>query len=206
MKNSIPAFLFIVFCIVSCNNKQEAESIVLNDGVATKRQTDTIPIASIIKELPATFAIGRTATKAEIAAWDLDVRADGKGLPSGSGNAADGKTIFIQKCATCHGKEGEGGSAARLVGVLGDTIKSKTIGNYWPWSTTIFDYIRRTMPFNLPGSLDDDEVYSLTAYLLYRSKIIDSSKIINAKSLPKVVMPAQQYYVNDDRQGGPEIR
>ncbi|MBV4355923.1 c-type cytochrome [Pinibacter aurantiacus] len=192
--------------IASCKGRQEDEMIVYNKNSAALSKIDSATETKIITEMPATFGIGRKATNAEIKAWDIDVRPDGKGLPYGSGNATEGKVIFTQKCAACHGKEGEGGAYARLVGAMGDTVKAKTIGNYWPWSTTLFDYIRRTMPYNMPGSLKDDEVYSLTAYLLYRNKIIDSTKNMDAKSLPKVVMPARQYYVDDDRRGGPEIR
>jgi len=89
---------------------------------------------------------------------------------------------------------------------MGDTTKTKTIGNYWPYSTTLFDYIRRAMPYNAPGSLKDNEVYSLSAYLLYINKIIDSTTIMNRSTLPEVKMPAQPYFVNDDRRGGPEVR
>ena len=89
---------------------------------------------------------------------------------------------------------------------MGDTAKAKTIGNYWPYSTTVFDYIKRTMPYNAPGTLTDDEVYSVTAYLLSANKIIDSTTQLNAGNLYKVIMPARQYFVNDDRHGGNEIR
>ncbi|MDI3320646.1 c-type cytochrome [Pinibacter soli] len=198
--------LLTVVFIVSCKDKQEDEMIVYNKHAAKRQHADSVINVKIITEMPPTFDIGRKATSAEINEWDIDVRADGKGLPEGSGNATEGKAIFTQKCAACHGKDGEGGAYARLVAAMGDTVKTKTIGNYWPWSTTLFDYIRRTMPYNMPGSLKDNEVYSLTAYLLYRNKIIDSSKIIDARSLPGVVMPARKYYVNDDRRGGPEVR
>lgn len=89
---------------------------------------------------------------------------------------------------------------------MGDTTRAKAIGNYWPYATTLFDYTRRAMPYNAPGSLSAGEVYSLTAFLLYANKIIDSEKVINAASLPQVVMPAKKFFVTDDRRGGPEIR
>jgi cytochrome c len=90
--------------------------------------------------------------------------------------------------------------------VFGDTVKAKTIGNYWPYATTVFDYIRRAMPYNAPGSLTNEEVYSLTAFLLWRNGIIDSTKEINAHNLAAVVMPAKALYINDDRRGGDEVR
>lgn len=155
---------------------------------------------------PAHFGFGRSATSREIAALDISIRPDGKGLPPGSGTVREGKAIYQLKCAACHGKTGVEGPQARLVGPMGDTTKAKTIGNYWPYATTLFDYTRRAMPYNAPGSLSAGEVYSLTAFMLCANKIIDSNKIINAKSLPQVVMPALKLYVPDDRKGGPEIR
>jgi cytochrome c len=89
---------------------------------------------------------------------------------------------------------------------MGDTTKAKTIGNYWPYATTLFDYVRRAMPYNAPGSLTANEVYDLTAFLLYANKIIDSAKLVDARSLPAIVMPARQFFVTDDRKGGPEVR
>ena len=158
------------------------------------------------KDWPDSFKIGRVATDKEISAWDIDVRPDGKGLPAGSGRIADGRNIYAAKCASCHGITGKEGPQIRLVAPMGDTSKSKAIGNYWPYASTLFDYIRRTMPYTMPGSLNDNEVYGLTAFLLYSNKIIDSTTEMNAQNLPKVVMPAQKYFVTDDRKGGPEVR
>jgi mono/diheme cytochrome c family protein len=155
---------------------------------------------------PASFGFGRVATPEEIAAMDISIRPDGKGLPAGSGNTRSGRAIYLAKCAACHGRTGVEGSAARLVGPMGDTGTAKTIGNYWPYATTLFDYTRRAMPYNAPGSLSADEVYSLTAFLLCANRIIDSNMIMTAKNLPGVVMPARQFFVPDDRKGGPEIR
>lgn len=96
--------------------------------------------------------------------------------------------------------------APALVSDTSAGSKPKTIGNYWPYATTMFDYVRRTMPYNLPGSLSDNEVYSLTAYLLSANQIIKPSQVINAQTLPVVVMPAQKLYIRDDRKGGPEVK
>ncbi|AEI46747.1 c-type cytochrome [Runella slithyformis] len=160
-------------------------------------------------QLPASFGFGRPATKAEIDRWDIDVRPDGKGLPAGAGVAAKGKIIFDAKCVACHGAGGIGGPNGSLVTTTdGEKSKrtEKTIGNYWPYATTVFDYIRRAMPFNQPGSLTNEEVYHLTAYLLSANKLIDEKTMIDAKSLPKVIMPAQKLFVPDDRKGGPEVK
>lgn len=161
-------------------------------------------------QLPASFGFGRPATKAEIDRWDIDIRPDGKGLPAGYGLAAKGKIIFDIKCVACHGAGGIGGPNGSLVTTTtaGDKSKraEKTIGNYWPYATTVFDYIRRAMPFNQPGSLTNEEVYHLTAYLLSANKLIDEKTVIDAKSLPKVIMPAQKLFIPDDRKGGPEVK
>jgi cytochrome c len=158
---------------------------------------------------PAHYGFGRPATAAEVAALDIDVRPDGTGLPKGEGNAMEGKAIYIQKCAACHGATGTEGPNDRLV--VGDSTKSggrriKAIGNYWPYATTLFDYIRRAMPFNLPGSLTDEEVYGLTAYLLNANGLLAADAKLNAKTLPKIKMPARDKFVPDDRKDGPEIR
>lgn len=162
---------------------------------------DTVP-------WPASFGFGRKATSAEIAQLDIDVRPDGKGLPAGEGTAAAGKVIFATKCAACHGVGGIGGPNGSLVSTNDTSTKrkEKTIGNYWPYATTVFDYIRRAMPFSEPGSLTNAEVYNLTAYLLTANGIIGEKTIINAQTLPKVVMPTQKLFVPDDRKGGPEIK
>jgi mono/diheme cytochrome c family protein len=150
---------------------------------------------------PARFGFGRAAGRAQIAAWDIDVRPDGKGLPPGSGDVSAGNAVYQAKCAVCHGKTGMEGPNIPLVG-----DSAKTIGNYWPYASTVFDYIRRAMPANAPGSLTNEEVYSLTAFLLHANKIIEGNTIINAQTLPKVVMPAQKRFVPDDRKGGPEVK
>ncbi|GAB4003802.1 hypothetical protein GCM10028808_00130 [Spirosoma migulaei] len=181
-------------------NGKERSSLPVST-TALISQADTLP-------WPASFGLGRPATQAEIARVDIDVRPDGKGLPPGEGKAAIGKVIFAAKCAACHGAGGIGGPNGSLVSTNDPTRKrpEKTIGNYWPYATTVFDYIRRAMPFSQPGSLTNDEVYNLTAYLLNANGIIDEKTVINAQTLPKVVMPAHNLFVPDDRTGGPTIK
>lgn len=136
--------------------------------------------------------LGEPISAADIAAWDIAVLPDGTGLPPGSGTAAQGAPIFAVKCALCHGVNAEGGISLALVGgePLTDGIDTvKTIANFWPNSTTLFDYTRRAMPWLTPRTLTDDEVYALTAYLLALNNIIDDSDIMNANTLPLVRMP-----------------
>ncbi|SES02988.1 c-type cytochrome [Pedobacter rhizosphaerae] len=157
------------------------------------------------------FGFGRTATPKEIASWDIDVRPDGKGLPAGKGDVKTGRIIYTTKCAVCHGANGTETPGVKLPGaaLVGDTLakaRPKTIGNYWPYATTLFDYIRRSMPYNLPGSLTDNEVYGLTAYLLNANKIIKADVVLDAQNLPQIVMPARKLFIMDDRKGAPEIK
>lgn len=162
-------------------------------------------------QVPERFGFGRLATAQDIEKWNTDVRPDGKGLPAGNGNVLRGKAIYAVKCASCHAADGKEIPGVKLPGppLVSDTLakgKPKTIGNYWPYATTLFDYIRRTMPYNLPGSLTDNEVYSLTAYLLNANQIVNDNVIMNAKTLPKVVMPARKLFIKDTRHGGNEVK
>ena len=161
---------------------------------------------------PATFGIGRPATPAEIAALDIDVRPDGAGLPPGHGTSAEGEKTYAARCAACHGKTGKEGPSDVLVGreprdamaFARDPQARRTIGNYWPYATTVFDYIRRAMPPTAPGSLSDHEVYALTAHLLALNELIPTDAVVDAASLPKVKMPARDHFVPDPR-GGPKV-
>lgn len=157
---------------------------------------------------PERFGFGKPASEAEIAAWDRDVRPDGKGLPAGSGQVDDGAQIYAAKCAVCHGATGVEGPNDRLVksanedfprGDDPDSWQHRTIGNYWPYATTVFDYIWRSMPQNMPGSLTADEVYALTAYLLWRNGIVAEDARLDASNLAAIVMPARDEFQTDDR-------
>ena len=138
--------------------------------------------------------LGKPISPADLAPWDLSVAPDGTGLPPGRGTAKQGKEIFFEKCSYCHGAEGQGDAADRLVGGQGTLATDKpvkTVGSYWPYATTLFDFIRRAMPLNEPESLTNDEVYSVAAYILAMNKIIPEKTAMDAKSLPKVKMPNQ---------------
>ena len=136
--------------------------------------------------------LGVPATPEQVAGWDISIGPDGAGLPPGSGTATAGKAVYDAKCLACHGAEGAGRPNDVLVGgqgTLREAAPIRTIGSYWPYATTVFDYIRRAMPYVTPHSLTADETYAVTAYLLALNGVIAESDVMNATTLPKVVMP-----------------
>lgn len=166
------------------------------------------------KPLQKPLGIGRTATADEIKRIDIDVMPDGRGLPEGKGTAADGARVYAAKCASCHGANGQGGSAERLVdresGKNWDFATNpklvKTVGNYWPYATTLFDYTQRAMPFMQPGTLTPDETYSLVAHILALNKIVPDTAVMDRTTLPKVLMPSRDKFVIDNRKGGKVVK
>jgi S-disulfanyl-L-cysteine oxidoreductase SoxD len=141
---------------------------------------------------------GKPMDEAAIAPWDISILPDGTGLPKGSGTPAQGAPIFAEKCSGCHGDNGKGGEAAALISdreLIGINAAQKTIRNFWPYSTTVFDFIRRAMPFQMPHSLTDDEVYALTAYILAGNKLIGPNEAMDAQTLPKVKMPFHDNFI-----------
>jgi len=151
------------------------------------------------------YDFGTTATDADLARF-VSPLPDGRGLPQGSGSVLQGKSIYLQQCASCHGENLQGGIGDRLVGgrgslVNGDPAKApvKTVESYWPYATTLFDYIKRAMPLTAPDSLSNDDVYALTAYILAQAKIVADDALMNAQTLPKVQMPNRNGFVPDRR-------
>lgn len=134
----------------------------------------------------------------DLAPWDISIETDGAGLPPGSGDAVTGRAVYEAQCLACHGAEGAGTPNDRLVGGHGtlDSLQQvRTIGSFWPYASTVFDYIRRAMPFATPQSLTDDEVYAVTAYILYMNDIIDQGDIMNARTLARIDMPNADGFV-----------
>lgn len=151
------------------------------------------------------FHLGRAATPAEIAAWDIDVRPDGTGLPAGRGTVAEGEAIFTEKCAVCHGDFGEGRDRWPVLAGGYDTLKAerpeKTIGSYWPYLSTVYDYVRRAMPFGDARSLSDDEVYAVTAYLLYLNDVVtDEDFELSKENFASIHLPNEDSFFLDDRE------
>lgn len=142
--------------------------------------------------------VGRAASPGEIAAFDIDVRPDGRGLPPGSGTAAAGAAIYAQQCSGCHGATGVEGPRDRLVGGRGSlatALPVKTVGSYWPYAPTLYDYIARAMPFSAPGTLQPDEVYALVAFLLHRNGVIAENEVMDRQTLPQVAMANRNGFV-----------
>lgn len=172
------------------------------------------PATAASGQLPDRFGFGQPADSAEIARLDIDVLPDGTGLPPGSGSVSEGAEVYRTQCASCHGPTGRSGAFGALVSPPGerdflagrDPSVPTTIGNYWPHATTIFEYVARAMPMQDPGTLSDDEVYAVVAWLLHENGLVEEDAVMGPESLPAVEMPGQGRFIMDDRSGGSEIR
>ncbi|WP_029587471.1 c-type cytochrome [Bradyrhizobium sp. URHD0069] len=162
--------------------------------------------AAFAQGAPAHFGFGTAVTPQDLAGY-FSIPPDGRGLPPGSGNAAAGAKVFAESCAACHGDKLQGNPTAgiggdRLLGGRGSLATKtpvKTVESYWPYATTLFDYVKRSMPFSAPGSLKDDEIYAVVAYILSEAKVIKPTDVMDAKTLPKVVMPNHDGFIPDAR-------
>src|SRR6266496_2320660 len=170
--------------------------------MSTRDVTAVIVIVLAIAGCAATRTVGpdlgQAASAAQTAAWDISIPPEGTGLPAGGGTPATGEAVYAAKCQACHGAKGAGQPNDRLVGGQGTLASGapiRTIGSYWPYATTVFDYVRRAMPYPQPRSLTDDEVYAVTAYLLSLNGIIGEGDEMNAQTLPKVKMPNQANFI-----------
>ena len=155
------------------------------------------------------YRVGRTPTDEDTRALGVMVAPDGTGLPAGSGTAIEGKAVFTTRCASCHGAKGEGGDGPPLVGgkgTLATATPKRTVGSYWPYATTVWDYVNRAMPFNQPGTLSHDEVYAVAAYVLFLNDIVEEKQVLNARSLPLIKMPNRDGFVSDPRPDVPVRR
>jgi S-disulfanyl-L-cysteine oxidoreductase SoxD len=161
-----------------------------------------MPGLSVSAHAQGRYGIGRTATPAEIAGWNIDVDRDGNNLPSGSGSVSHGREVFDQQCAACHGTKGEGGVGDQLVGGQGTIASPKpvrTVGSYWPYAPTLFDYIRRAMPLNAPQTLGNEDVYAVSAYILNLNGLVAADATLDAKALAAIKMPNRNMFVGDPR-------
>jgi cytochrome c len=164
--------------------------------------TSAIMAVSAAAQAAERYGIGRPATPAEIAGWNIDIGRDGSNLPPGSGSVERGRVVFSEQCAACHGENGQGGVGDRLVGGQGTLASPKpirTVGSYWPYASTLFDYIRRAMPQNAPQSLSNEDVYAVAAYILSLNGVVPANAVLDAKSLAAVKMPNRDGFVGDPR-------
>ncbi len=156
------------------------------------------------------FGLGRPALPEEVAAWDIDVRPDGQGLPEGSGDAYTGEEVFAEQCAACHGDFGEGVDRWPVLAGGHDTLTMdrpvKTIGSYWPYLSTVYDYVYRAMPFGYAQSLTPDDVYAITAYLLYMNDVIDDDEfVLSHENFAEIRLPNEKNFFDDPRPDIPNI-
>jgi cytochrome c len=188
-------------------------------GKAVSKQTSTQPQVVAVVQQPAispqaavpkhgVFHLGRPALADEVAAWDIDIRPDGEGLPDGKGTAAEGEVIFTERCASCHGDFGEGRDRWPVLaggfGTLTAERPEKTIGSYWPYLSTVYDYVRRAMPFGDAHSLSNDDVYAVTAYLLYLNDVVtDTDFELSKANFGSIQLPNQVHFIDDDRTAEP---
>lgn len=203
--------LVTVACLAACGGGTNAAADATNASFASY-DAGAVPGGPGAK---VSYGLGHAAADSVIAAMNQDIGQDGAELPAGSGTVARGAVVYAAQCAQCHGANGEGlPTFPKLVGrdsagapkpefQFATTNKTKTIGNYWPYATTVFDYIKRAMPFATPGSMTDDDVYAVTAYLLSANAIIPDTTTLDAKALRAVRMPARDHFVPDNRKPTP---
>jgi cytochrome c len=159
-------------------------------------------VATASTEPTQKYGLGTPATQEQIAGWDIDVFADGRNLPAGSGTVMAGRDIYTKECLSCHGAQGEGGIGDRLAGGMGTLASAKpvrTVGSFWPYAPTLYDYIRRTMPLTAPQSLSNDETYAVTGYVLFLNGLLKEDAQVDAKTLADLKMPNRNGFVPDPR-------
>jgi cytochrome c len=193
--------------IAYLSGAETAADDAASEPAAAAARTDSAPkimAKDVVLPSHGVFHLGRRATPAEIAAWDIDVRPDGTGLPDGKGTVAQGEVVFTERCASCHGDFGEGRGRWPVLAGGFDTLTAerpvKTIGSYWPYLSTVFDYVRRAMPFGDARSLTDDEVYALTAYLLYLNDIVTDEEFeLSRQNFTSIHLGNEENFIADDR-------
>ena len=173
-------------------------------GAAVLIALATVAIAQAKKETPRKYGIGHVATPEQLAGWDIDVRPDGQGAPAGSGSVKDGEKVYMDKCAACHGEFGESAGRwpqlAQGKGTLASHDPVKTVGSYFPYLSSVFDYIRRSMPFGDAQSLENNELFAVTAYVLHLNDIVDDKFVLSKETWGEVKMPNATGFFDDDRE------
>lgn len=179
------------------------------DGETAKADAPKLAAEFALPDHGGAFKLGRAATEDEVAAWDIDIRPDGLGLPVGKGTVADGEPLYTDNCAVCHGVFGEGAGRWPILAGGQDTLTDerpeKTIGSYWPYLSTVYDYVRRAMPFGNARSLSDDDVYAITAYLLYLNDVVtDEDFELSNENFSEISMPNEENFIPDGRDEEPQ--
>ncbi|MBS9718119.1 c-type cytochrome [Pseudohalocynthiibacter aestuariivivens] len=189
--------------VVAANAATEDTTGTEEASVSAEPMAEIEQVEMMLQSPEGGFSLGREALSEEVAAWDIDVRPDGLGLPEGSGDVFMGEEIYLENCAMCHGDFGEAIGRWPVLaggeGTLDGEDPVKTVGSYWPYASTIFDYIHRAMPFGNAQSLTDDEVYALTAYVLYLNYLVEDDFVLNRETFAEVPMPNQDNFFMDDR-------
>jgi len=189
--------------VVAANAATEDTTGTEKTSVSAEPMAEIEQVEMMLQSPEGGFSLGREALSEEVAAWDIDVRPDGLGLPEGSGDVFTGEEIYLENCAMCHGDFGEAIGRWPVLaggdGTLDGEDPVKTVGSYWPYASTIFDYIHRAMPFGNAQSLTDDEVYALTAYVLYLNYLVEDDFVLNRETFAEVQMPNQDNFFMDDR-------
>jgi len=188
--------------------EEPADATPVETAEATPAVSSEPDPAMPVEASTGAFGLGRVAMPEEIAAWDIDIRPDGTGLPVGKGTVAEGEPIFTEQCAVCHGDFGEGAGRWPVLAGGQDTLTrerpEKTIGSYWPYLSTVFDYVRRAMPFGNARSLSDDDVYALTAYLLYLNDVVTEEEFeLSNENFTSIRLPNEDNFIADDRASEP---
>jgi cytochrome c len=208
MRIAPSAAAIVALCCVAWSAKALAE----RQASAERPLNSNAWSAKASAERPAqspSFGVGRTPTPAELSAIDIEVLPDGRGLPAGRSTAAAGKDVYTRRCVTCHGPTGVEGPQDVLVGGKGSLGADsggrplKTVGSYWPYATSLWDYVRRAMPFEHPGTLTTEEVYGATAYLLFLNGIVNEQDVLSEATLPQIKMPNRDGFVPDPRPDTP---
>jgi mono/diheme cytochrome c family protein len=201
MRSLVTGLCLTIGLLTACSDgdRSATRATAASGEVAMAGTADGIP-----SHAPGRFGFGSEASDARVAMWDIDVRPDGEGLPAGSGSVSQGREVYNIYCVACHGPTGTEGPNDRLVDSeqWDDVPSTRTVGNYWPYATTLYDYIRKAMPQLTPGILSEDQVYAVIAYILWMNEIVPDDAVMDAQTLPAVVMPARDKFVVDDRVGG----
>ncbi len=200
------SFICLATLLLGCSQSDNKKSAAIDKEISKLVESG----AKVQTGLPSHFPIGSAATKEVIAGWDIEVRPDGLGLPEGSGSVEDGEVLYEEKCSICHGSFGEGEDQwpklAGGQGSLQDVRPEKTVGSYWPYASTLWDYINRAMPFSAPQSLRPNEVYAITAYVLNLNEIVDDEFVLTKENFVTVEMPNKNGFYVDDRPDTKNLR